>query len=270
MHRSYWHRMPNMPEDDVPGKLIVLEGTDGVGRSTQIGMLRAWLESSGLAVHDTGFTRSNLAGRHLQKAKEGHTLGTITQALYYATDFADRLENDMYPALRAGYIVLTDRYIFSLIARAVVRGAAPKWLRRAYGFALVPDLILYMKADVDTIIPRALASGGFDYWESGADYIQAPNRYERFIKHQQALLDAFESMQEEYGFVVVDANRPVRAVFEELRGHIEGAVAGIKRATEEFVAVPEMPSVVPRVPEEDAGRSVSDILGDLLDALRDE
>ena len=171
MLQTYWHPMPNMPTEEVIGKLIVLEGTDGVGRSTQIELLKNSLESSGLAVYDTGLTRSNLAGAHLQAAKEGHTMGTITQALYYATDFADRLLNEMIPALRAGYVVLTDRYIYSMMARAIVRGADPAWVRKVYGFAVVPDLILYLQADLQTLIPRVLASGGFDYWESGADYI---------------------------------------------------------------------------------------------------
>ena len=105
------------------GKLIVLEGTDGVGRSTHIGLLKQWLENNGHAVLDTGMTRSALAGEGLKAAKEGHTLGWLTMTLFYATDFADRLENEMIPALRAGFIVLTDRYIFSQMARALLRGA---------------------------------------------------------------------------------------------------------------------------------------------------
>ncbi len=120
--QSYWHPMSSMPAEPLPGKLIVLEGTDGVGRSTQIQMLKNWLESMGVAVYDTGLSRSVLCGRDLQRAKQGHTLDPITQALYYATDFADRLENEMLPALRAGCVVLTDRYIYSLMARAIVRG----------------------------------------------------------------------------------------------------------------------------------------------------
>src|ERR671927_1145710 len=125
--------------EQYPGKLIVIEGTDGVGRSTHIALLRTWLESRGHAVLDTGMTRSVLAGRGIKEAKEGHTLGRLTMQLFYATDFADRLENQMLPALRAGFIVLTDRYIYSAIARAVVRGADPEWMRAVYGIALVPD-----------------------------------------------------------------------------------------------------------------------------------
>jgi dTMP kinase len=127
--------LPDVDLDELKGKLIVLEGTDGVGRSTHIRLLKDSLENSGHAVLDTGMTRSALAGKRLKLAKEGHTLGGITMSLFYATDFADRLENEIIPALRAGFIVLTDRYIYSLMARAIVRGADPEWLREVYGFA---------------------------------------------------------------------------------------------------------------------------------------
>ena len=115
--------LPDIDLEELKGKLIVLEGTDGVGRSTHIGLLKQWLENNGHAVLDTGMTRSALAGKRLKQAKKGHTLGGITMSLFYATDFADRLENEIIPALRAGFIVLTDRYIYSLMARAIVRGA---------------------------------------------------------------------------------------------------------------------------------------------------
>ena len=133
--------LPGIDLAELKGKLIVLEGTDGVGRSTHIGLLKQWLENHGHAVLDTGMTRSALAGKRLKQAKEGHTLGGITMSLFYATDFADRLENEIIPALRAGFVVLTDRYIYSLIARAIVRGSDPEWLREVYGFALRPDAI---------------------------------------------------------------------------------------------------------------------------------
>lgn len=269
MLSTYWHPIPSMPQEDVAGKLIVLEGTDGVGRSTQIEMLKQWLESAGLAVYDTGLTRSNLAGRDLQAAKDGHTMGSITQALYYATDFADRIENEMIPALRAGYIVLTDRYIYSLIARAVVRGCDPQWTRRVYGFAVVPDLILYLRADLQTLLPRVLASGGFDYWESGADYIHAESRYDSFMRHQAAILDVFGGMVQEYGFVTVDANRSVPQVNDDLRAHIANVVRDMKPVDHAPVVSPEEFAPRRTVPG-GVGRNVSDIIADLLAALQDQ
>src|SRR5678815_2796404 len=154
--------LPGIDLAELKGRLIVLEGTDGVGRSTHIGLLKQWLENHGHAVLDTGMTRSALAGKRLKQAKEGHTLGGITMSLFYATDFADRLENEIIPALRAGFVVLTDRYIYSLMARAVVRGADPEWLREVYGFALKPDAIFYLRVKIDDLVTRVLQSTGFD------------------------------------------------------------------------------------------------------------
>src|SRR6266568_5333110 len=135
--------LPDIDLEELKGRLIVLEGTDGVGRSTHIGLLKQWLESNGHAVLDTGMTRSALAGKGIKQAKAGITLGPISLTLFYATDFADRLENEMIPALRAGFIVLTDRYIYSLIARSIVRGLEPSWIKACYGVALKPDAVFY-------------------------------------------------------------------------------------------------------------------------------
>jgi dTMP kinase len=270
MLQTYWHPMPAMPAEDVIGKLIVLEGTDGVGRSTQIELLKNSLESSGLAVYDTGLTRSNLAGRDLQQAKEGHTMGAITQALYYATDFADRLLNEMIPALRAGYVVLTDRYIYSLMARAIVRGADPRWIRHVYGFAVVPDLVLYLQADLQTLIPRVLSSGGFDYWESGADYIHGDSRYDCFVQHQDALLGIFSQMVEEYAFVVVNANRSVKEVAHDVRRYVGEAVADIQSGAGGLPLVEGEFSRPLARGGHPSSRTVSDIIADLLSTLQDQ
>jgi dTMP kinase len=201
------------------GKLIVIEGTDGVGRSTHIQILRTWLESRGHAVLDTGMTRSVLAGRGIKEAKQGHTLGRLTMQLFYATDFADRLENQMLPALRAGFIVLTDRYIYSAIARAVVRGADPAWIRAIYGIALVPDVIFYLRVrSAEELVPRMLNSGrGFDYWESGMDMNLGQDFYDSFVEYQTRMLREFDRMSGEYGFRILEASRSVRRVASDLR-----------------------------------------------------
>lgn len=270
MLESYWTPMPTMPRTDLPGKLIVLEGTDGVGRSTQINMLRQWLESSGVAVYDTGLSRSNLAGRDLQRAKEGHTLDPTTQALFYATDFADRLENEMIPALRSGSVVLTDRYIYSLMARAIVRGNDPDWIRKVYGFAVVPDLILYLKADLKTLIPRVLAAGGFDYWESGADYCRCESRFECFTQHQSSLLKVFDQMVGEYGFVVADASRTVPEVFQSLQGPVREVVASLEPLEEDLGPAFELSQPAELAPRGGANRNMADIIAELLAALQEE
>jgi dTMP kinase len=210
---------------ELKGKLIVLEGTDGVGRSTHIGLLKQWLENHGHAVLDTGMTRSALAGKRLKQAKEGHTLGGITMSLFYATDFADRLENEIIPALRAGFVVLTDRYIYSLIARAIVRGSDPEWLREVYGFALKPDAIFYLRVQIDDLVTRVLQSRGFDYWESGMDMHMGEDMYESFVRYQKWLLAEFDKMVETFGFQIVDASGSVEEVFENLRDRVDRVIA---------------------------------------------
>lgn len=217
--RFYGTAMPGIEIEPYSGKLIVIEGTDGVGRSTHVALLRTWLESNGHAVLDTGMTRSVLAGKGIRDARAGHTLGRLTMQLYYATDFADRLENQMLPALRAGFVVLTDRYIYSAIARAVVRGADPDWVRATYGIALVPDAIFYLRVrSTEELAGRVLGSGrGFDYWESGMDLSLGADYYDSFIAYQKLMLREFDRMSGEYGFRVIDATRPVRRVAAQLR-----------------------------------------------------
>src|SRR6202049_843709 len=162
--------LPQESLDDLVGKLIVIEGTDGVGRSTQMHLLKEWLEQQGHAVLDTGLSRSGLVGKSIKRAKEGHTLGRITLSLFYTTDFADRLENEIIPALRAGFVVLTDRYIYSLIARAVARGEDRTWIEKVASFALVPHAVYYLRAEVRELLARVvLGRGAFDHWESGMD-----------------------------------------------------------------------------------------------------
>jgi dTMP kinase len=217
--------LPDIDLAELKGKLIVLEGTDGVGRSTHITLLKQWLENHGHAVLDTGMTRSALAGKRLKQAKEGHTLGGITMSLFYATDFADRLENEIIPALRAGFIVLTDRYIYSLMARAIVRGADPEWLHEVYGFALRPDAIFYLRVQIDDLVTRVLQSTGFDYWESGMDMHMGEDMYESFVRYQKFLLAEFDKMVETHGFEIVDASGSVEEVFENLRARVDRVVA---------------------------------------------
>ena len=204
-------------EELLPGRLIVIEGTDGVGRSTQVSLLRPWLESSGYAVVDTEMTRSVLAGPGLKQAKEGHTLGPITLNLFYATDFVDRFENQIVPALRAGFVVLTDRYIYSLMARALVRGAEPHWIRSIYGLALKPDAVFYLDISLEELIPRVLQRGGFDYWESGMDMRLGEDLYESFVTYQSRLLNEFDKMRDEYQFHVIDASVPAEQISEHLK-----------------------------------------------------
>ncbi len=203
--------------EEMPGRLIVLEGTDGVGRSTQIQLLRKWLEGEGYAVSDTGLRRSPMTQPGLDEAKLGHTISRLTMSLFYATDFADRLENQIIPALKAGFYVLSDRYFYSIIARDVVRGVNADWARKVYGFALKPDLIVYLKTDVDNLVTRLVNQRGFDYWESGMDIHCADNLYDSFCIYQSRLIEQYDCMAKEYGFVTVNATQSVQGVFDDIR-----------------------------------------------------
>jgi dTMP kinase len=234
-------------------------------------LLRNWLESLGLAVHDTGLSRGQLVGQHIQTAKQGHTMGPRTQCLFYATDFADRLETEIIPALRAGYVVVTDRYIYSLMARSAVRGMERSWLRKLYGFAVKPALTIYLKASLTELLPRALAGGGFDYWESGMDYLAEETMYDCFVRHQSALLREFDTQAEEYGFVVVDANQSVRQTFSKAQRLVWEIVQDIcpRRGAPEDVFAAETP-VLPVEQRQEQRRTAAEGIRELLTSLLDE
>jgi dTMP kinase len=220
--------IPGFEANELPGRLIVLEGTDGVGRSTQVALLHEWLEANGYAVAQTGLARSSLVGPGLTRAKQGHTLGDITLNLFYATDFADRLEKEILPALRAGFVCLTDRYIYSVIARAMVRGVDYGWLREMFGFALVPDAVFYLEADLDHLIPRVLVGEGFDYWESGMDVLRGDDIFENYRDYQSKLLAQFRQIGKEYKFITVDANNSVQEIFSDLRRRLKPILKGMQ------------------------------------------
>lgn len=203
-----------------PGKLVVIEGTDGVGRTTQAMMLRSWLESQGHAVVDTGTARSELAGKGIKRAKEGNTLGPITLSLFYTADFVDRLEKQIFPALKAGFIVLNDRYIYSLIARAVVRGVDREWLNDIYGTAIKPNIVFYLRISVKDLIPRVLGTKGFDYWESGMDLRLGNDMYESFVNYQTKLIEKLDEMSKEYNFVEIDASKEPQDIFVDIKNRI--------------------------------------------------
>src|SRR2546423_2841589 len=159
----YGRSVPYLPIDGYPGKLIAIEGTDGVGRTTQIALLREWLEVQGYGVVETGWTRSPLIGRAITQAKQGRTLNRFTYSLLYAADFADRLEKEIIPALRAGFVVLSDRYIFTAMARAGVRGVDRLWPRNLHGFPGRPPLAFYLHIGVKPPDRAAPAPRGMDF-----------------------------------------------------------------------------------------------------------
>jgi dTMP kinase len=209
---------------DLQGKLIIVEGADCSGRSSQIAMLKVWLEANGHAVMDTGLRRSGLVGEAIEEAKQGHTLGKKTMSLLYATDLADQLENKIIPALKAGFVVLADRYIFTLMVRDLARGADKAWLKELFGFALVPDLVFYLSVNPDMLLHRALVKyGSLDYWESGMDICISSDMFDSFKKYQTLLKGEFDLLAGEYGFDVVDGEKDP----DEIQAYMRGKVAEI-------------------------------------------
>ncbi|MHB8351901.1 MAG: dTMP kinase [Thermoplasmata archaeon] len=216
--RSYGTPLPGVTPRELPGRLIVIEGADGSGRTTEVARLREWLEVQGHAVVDTGLRRSTLVSGPIDAAKQGHTLGATTMALFYAVDFADQLENKIIPSLAAGSTVLADRYIYTLMARAVVRGASRAWAQALYGFALEPDLVVFLKARPEILLHRAISKyGSLDYWESGMDLCLSRDRFESFFLYQQLLKSEFDWMAAPYSFHTIDANRAPDQVHLDVR-----------------------------------------------------
>ena len=224
--RFYGHGIPRVELERLAGRLIVVEGADGSGRSTQIAMLVQWLEGSGHATTQVGLKRSSLVSEELERAQEGNILSRTTLSLFYATDFADQLENIILPALKAGFIVLADRYIYTLMARDMVRGMDVAWLKNLYGIALEPDAVFYLNVPPEELVQRSFAKNtALDYWESGMDLGLSRDMFDSFMKYQTMMQQTFREMQSTYGFNIVDANRSVEAINAELRKKISGVLA---------------------------------------------
>jgi dTMP kinase len=209
--------IPSKLDADLKGRLIVLEGTDCVGRSTQIRLLQDWLENQGYGVVTTSLCRSELVEPGLRRAKRRNQVGRRTLALLYATDLADRLEREILPALESGFVVLSDRYIYTLLARFAVRGVDPDWLRRAYGFALVPHLVLYLDVKLNVLVERALKGEKLGFWECGLDLNLSNDLYESFLLYQRRMLKEFSRITKEFNLERVKANGTVNTVQPRLR-----------------------------------------------------
>lgn len=220
--RFYGHGIPGVEFERLTGKLIVVEGADGSGRSSQIARLVQWLESSGHATVQVGLKRSTLVSEELDQAQQGNILSRITLSLFYATDFADQMENIILPALRAGVMVLADRYIYTLMVRDMVRGMDENWLKNLYGIALIPDAVFYLNVAPEELIQRNFAKNySLDYWESGMDLGLSRNLFDSFLKYQALVEKQFKRIQATYGFTIVDGHRSVDETNAELRKEIE-------------------------------------------------
>jgi dTMP kinase len=225
--RFYGHGIPRVDLKQLTGNLIVVEGADGSGRSTQISRLVEWLEGCGHATVQVGLKRSTLVSEELEQAQQGNILSRTTLSLFYATDYADQLENVILPALKAGFMVLADRYIYTLMARNMVRGMDEKWLKNLYGIALQPDAVFYLNVSPEQLVQRNFAKNhSLDYWESGMDLGLSRDMFDSFLKYQALMAQQFVKLQATYNFTIIDGDRPSHAITDELRQHIEKIIAG--------------------------------------------
>lgn len=226
--KFYGKGIPGVKTSELKGKLIVIEGGDGSGRGTQSLMLRNWLEKLGYPTSEAGLRRSELVGEHIAEAKEGNMLCPITFSLFYATDFADQLENSVLPALRAGFIVVADRYIYTPMARDTVRGADPEWLRGVYGLAVIPDLILHLEVSPQVLAERIFAKAGvLDYWEAGMDIQRSQDMYECFINYQTQIAEEYRKLGKEFGFISLNGEQSPELIQNSMQKSVSKAL-GIK------------------------------------------
>jgi dTMP kinase len=225
----YGHAIPYLENIEIKGKFIVIEGPDASGRSTQIELLSSKLEADGHAVLNAGLRRSELIGQGILEAKRNFVLGRRTISLFYAADFADQLENKVIPGLRSGYIVLSDRYIYTLMAREAVRGISSSWSHNLYGFALRPDLVFYLDVDPNELVHRVFRKNSYlDYYESGTDLRLSDNMLESFIMYQKLLTKQFKRMQKRYNIVSIDGNRSIIEINQDLQKRIDDYLSDLQ------------------------------------------
>lgn len=228
--RCYGKPPPSLDLSSLKGKLVVIEGADGSGRSTQIRLLQDLLERGGYPTTLIGLKRSRLVAKELGEVMGTTMLHARTLTLLYATDFADQLEHVVAPALRAGFIVLADRYIFTLMARSVIRGLDQDWIKEIYNFAIVPDLIISLKVRPQILAERTFRKRSFvDYWESGQDIQRSSDLYDGFISYQSKMQRILRRAAKSYPFQEINGERSPEQVHSEVRLHVErllGTVGG--------------------------------------------
>jgi dTMP kinase len=206
---------------EVKGKLIVVEGIDGSGKSTQIHLLRRWLISEGLPVFMTEWNSSEIVKEITSKGKKKARLTPTTFSILHATDFADRYERNIFPLLRAGYIVLADRYVYTAYARDVVRGCSPTWIRNVYSFALKPNIVFYFRVPVDTAIERIMVGRPkLKYYEAGMDLDLSNDPYDSYRIFQSRIIDQYESMVQSEGFTVIDGTSGIEEQQQLVRNRV--------------------------------------------------
>ncbi len=219
--RFYGIPLPGVNIEELSGPLIVLEGSDGSGRSTQVALLTEWLESEGFAVQTMGLRRSLLVAQDIDGLLEENAVTRMTLALMYGTDFYDQLERRILPALQSGLVVLADRYIFTLIARAAVRGIGRDYLHGLYEMALRPNLTFWLNVRPEVAFDREFKKAhSISYWESGRDMSLSNDLFQSFIRYQSMIKREFEYLANRHGFIEVDGEATVPEVNGVLRKQI--------------------------------------------------
>lgn len=210
-----------MTDKEHKGLLIVIEGTDGSGKSTQIEKLRRWIEDKSYGCMVSEWKTSRLIANVIDDAKDRNLLNATTFSLLYAADFADRLENTIIPALESGFVVLLDRYTYTAFARDVVRGLDMDWVKKLYDYAPKPDLVFYLDMPIDVLLKRVIGTTGLDYWESGRDIGLSTDFYESFKIYQTKCLEEYNKMKGEYNFVSIDGTLPREDIHNKMIEHVE-------------------------------------------------
>jgi len=217
--------MKTFAELGFPGRLIAVEGLDGSGKSTQIYLLKRWLEVQNSRVFFSEWNSSDLVKSATSKGKKQELLTPTTFSLIHATDFADRYERHLVPLLKAGYLVLCDRYIFTAYGRDIVRGCPPQWVRDIYSFAALPDLTFFFKADLEVSLNRILdGRPQLKYFEAGMDLRLSSDPYESFRIFQGRILEQYLAMSSEFNFLIIDANQSIEAQQNVVRSLVAGKI----------------------------------------------
>jgi dTMP kinase len=208
-------------QHEYEGLLIVIEGTDGSGKSTQLELLKRFLQAQSYGVMVSEWKTSRLIAGVIDEAKVRNLLNATTYSLLYASDFADRLENVIIPALKSGFVVLLDRYYSTALARDVVRGQDIGWVKNLYEYAPEPDLVFYLDMPVDILLKRIIGTTGLDFYESGRDMGFSTDFYKSFQIYQQKCLDEYDKMKSEYGFISIDGTKSITEIAEIMQAEVQ-------------------------------------------------